>query len=380
VRNQETRSEAVASGKPVHAGTQYRVMVVDDSAVIRGYIVRALESDGEINVVESACNGEQALGAIARTPVDVVVLDIEMPVMDGMTALPMLLKARPSAKVIMVSTLTRQNAAISLQALAKGAADYIPKPTSTRELHGSEIFQRDLISKVKALAGRARRPASDSPAGPSVQKRPLYDDRKVVLRKPSLFQPSVVAIGSSTGGPQALFTVFEKLNSSLRLPVFITQHMPPTVTTILAEHIHRVGGVACIEACDKMRPEPGHVYLAPGDFHMIIEREGKQPIIRINQEPPENFCRPAVDPMLRSLAATYGPNVLGVILTGMGHDGRDGSRAVVEAGGTIIAQDEPTSVVWGMPGAVATAGLCSATLPIDSIAPRILKLVGEGKQ
>ncbi len=370
----------VAGGDPAKIGTQYRVMVVDDSAVIRGFMIRALESDGDVKVVESVGNGEQALKAVVRTPVDVVVLDIEMPVMDGLTALPKLLKARPGVKVIMASTLTRENASVSLQALANGASDYIPKPTSTREIHASEDFRRDLVAKVKALAGERSGRIARSRVAAKEKRSVPQRDTTVVLRRPPIIQPSVVAIGSSTGGPQALLKVFAGLKARLRLPVFVTQHMPPTFTTILAEHIQRAAGVTCVEAHDKTRPEPGHIYLAPGDFHMIVESDGAEPLIRITQDRAENFCRPAVDPMLRSLAKVYGPKVLGVILTGMGHDGREGSRAIVDAGGAIIAQDEPTSVVWGMPGAVATAGLCSATLPIDSIAPRIMKFVGGGKQ
>ena len=364
------------------ADAQYRVMVVDDSAVIRGFMIRALESDGDVKVVESVGDGEQALKAIVRSPVDVVILDIEMPVMDGLTALPKLLKAKPGVKIIMASTLTRQNAAVSFQALAKGAADYIPKPTSTREMHASDNFRRDLLAKIKALAGKgATGRAAKSPTAAPKKKSSLYGDAPIVLRKPPMFQPSVVGIGSSTGGPQALFAVFRGLSTKPRLPILITQHMPPTFTTILAEHIQRVAGIPCVEAKDKMRPEPGHAYLAPGDYHMVVERNDDDVLlIRINQDAPENFCRPAVDPMFRSLAKVFGPRMLGVILTGMGQDGKEGSRAVVDAGGSIIAQDEPTSVVWGMPGAVATAGLCSAILPIELIAPRILKLVGDGNK
>ncbi len=185
----------------------------------------------------------------------------------------------------------------------------------------------------------------------------------------------MVAVGSSTGGPRALFTVFQTLGSKLRVPILITQHMPPTFTTILAEHIERIYGSRCTEARDKERLAPGRIYLAPGDYHMIVERDGGVPEIRIVQGPPENFCRPAVDPMLRSLAAVFGPRVLGVILTGMGRDGLIGSRAIVKTGGTIIAQDEDTSVVWGMPGAVATAGLCSNVIPIGEVAGRVLRFV-----
>ena len=360
---------------PAPARARSRVMVVDDSAAIRGFVARTVESDPEITVVESVGNGRLAVQAISHTEVDVVILDIEMPVMDGLTALPLLLRARPEVKVIMASTLTRRNAAISLRALAAGASDYIPKPTSARDLHGSEDFRRGLVAKIKALAipnvKRERRlGAAEHPT--------LHRGANVVLRAPSAHRPGVLAIGSSTGGPKALFTVFETLKSPLHVPILITQHMPPTFTTILAQHLHRVSGVPCAEAQDREPVKSGRIYLAPGDFHMVVETAGESRVLRITSDPPENFCRPAVDPMLRSLAAAYGPNVLGVILTGMGRDGLNGGHAVIAAGGTMIAQDEPTSVVWGMPGAVATAGLCSATLPIDMVGSHVLRLVDGG--
>ena len=373
--------EAGARGDPPEAArAHYRVMVVDDSAMIRGLLTRTLESDPAIKVVASAGNGELAVKAIARTDIDVVILDIEMPVMDGLTALPQLLRASPGVKVIMASTLTRRNAAISLRALTAGASDYIPKPTSARELHSTDGFRRELLAKVKALGDPAARREKRSAAPLKGPRLNLYRDAEIVLRRPSAHPPQVIAVGSSTGGPRALFTVFQTLGSKLRVPVLITQHMPPTFTAILAEHLERITGAGCAEARDKEALEAGRIYLAPGDFHMIVERKNGTPEIRLTKGPPENFCRPAVDPMFRSIAAAYGPNVLGVILTGMGRDGLNGGRALIEAGGTIIAQDESTSVVWGMPGAVATAGLCSRVPPIDQIAKHMLGLVnGSGR-
>jgi len=373
------RKDAAAASRP-GSGARYRVMVVDDSAVIRGFITRALESDSEIAVVESAGNGDIAVKRIAKTEVDVVVLDVEMPVMDGLTALPLLLKARPGVKVIMASTLTRKNAAVSIKALAAGASDYVPKPTTTREIHSSQDFRRDLVEKVKALAAPRRRGVR--PTTPATVARPAAaapvaatGPARITFRQPSRFPPEVLAIGSSTGGPQALFKVFQTLGTKIKLPILVTQHMPPTFTSILAEHLARVSGATCTEAKDGEPLLAGHAYIAPGDFHMIAERGAGGTLLRTLKDPPENFCRPAVDPMLRSLAALYGPRVLAVILTGMGHDGLAGGRAVVDAGGTLATQDEATSVVWGMPGAVATAGICSTMLPIDRIAPYILKLI-----
>jgi len=367
-----TARGGAAARKPA-SNAAYRVMVVDDSAVIRGFMMRALSQDPEIEVVATAANGQIALKAIERAEVDVIILDIEMPVMDGLTALPRLLRACPGVKVIVASTLTRHNAAISMTALASGASDYIPKPTSSRELHTTADFQRELIEKIKALVGRKHAPTRAKAAAKPGQAWQISKPANVVLRKPSRFVPEVLAISSSTDGPQTLFKLFGMLKTQIKTPVFITQHMPPTFTSILAEHLARASGAPCSEAKDNETPVPGHVYIAPGDYHMTVVREGTGRRIRLNQDPAENFCRPAVDPMLRSLSEAYGPKVLTIILTGMGHDGLDGGRAVVEAGGTLIAQDERTSVVWGMPGAVASAGLASAMLPIEQIAGKVLQ-------
>jgi two-component system chemotaxis response regulator CheB len=199
--------------------------------------------------------------------------------------------------------------------------------------------------------------------------------RPIVLRKPSAALPRIIAIGSSTGGPQALLEVLRDMAASVKLPILITQHMPATFTTLLAEHIERATGVPCAEGKDGETITGGRIYLAPGNFHMMVERAGAGSVIRLNQNPPENFCRPSVDPMLRSMAPLYGASLLTIILTGMGSDGQKGAAEVVQAGGTVIAQDEATSVVWGMPGAVATSGLCSAVLPIKEIGPSVRKLV-----
>ena len=350
---------------------RYRVMVVDDSAVIRGFISRLLESDPEFEVVATAVNGEQAVKAVARCNADVVILDIEMPVMDGLTALPQILKARPGVKVLMASTLTRRNAAISIKALAAGASDYVPKPISAREVHGSADFRRDLFGKIRALAGHGEAAVSGTATARARTLASTAGPAKYVLRKPSAFRPEVLAIGCSTGGPKALFAIFESLKATVNFPIFITQHMPATFTTILAEHIARISGAPCAEGRDKERVEQNRVYLAPGDHHMIIERDADGPVIRLSTAPPENYCRPAVDPMFRSIADTYGARVLSVVLTGMGQDGLDGARAIIDAGGTLVAQDEASSVVWGMPGAVTNAGLCSATLSLHEVAPFI---------
>ena len=382
----EAAAQTTAPGGTV--ANPIRVMVVDDSAVIRGLLTRTLEADPDIAVVASVGNGQMAISALGRADTDVIVLDIEMPVMDGLTALPQLLKVSPDVKVIVASTLTQKNAQISLKALSAGASDYVAKPSST-QLNAATDFKRELIDKVKAL-GRARRGArqrsggaksaakSDLPFRPPVSSKPT-GPTPIVLRTASRVPPSVIAIGSSTGGPQALFAVLGALPSSLQLPILITQHMPPTFTTILAQHLSRVANRPAAEAVDGEAIKPGHIYLAPGDFHMRVEASGTDRVLRLSKDAPENFCRPAVDPMLRSIAQVYGPAVLTVILTGMGSDGAKGGQTIVAAGGTVLAQDETTSVVWGMPGAAAAAGICSAILSLSDIAPNIVRLAAGGR-
>jgi two-component system, chemotaxis family, protein-glutamate methylesterase/glutaminase len=356
-----------------------RVLVVDDSHVIRGLLTRSLDSDPGIKVVASASNGKAAIDEVTKTEIDVVVLDIEMPVMDGMTALPQLLAARPGMQVIMASTLTLKGASISMKALSKGAADYVPKPSSTGEINSAEDFKRELIAKVKSWGAVARR-RRGSAARPGVEPASALARRfpagPVKLREaPALFRPDCIAIGSSTGGPQALFKVFQTMGKVTNLPVFLTQHMPATFTTILAEHLGQASGMPAAEAKDGEPVMAGRIYVAPGDFHMTVQADAGRKVLRLDKNPPENFCRPAVDPMLRSLARAYNGKVLTVILTGMGQDGLKGGHEISAAGGVIAAQDEGTSVVWGMPGAVAHAGLCSAVLPLSDIGPYVRKAI-----
>jgi two-component system, chemotaxis family, protein-glutamate methylesterase/glutaminase len=354
-----------------------RVLVVDDSHVIRGLLTRSLESDPGIKVVATASNGKAAIDEVTRTDIDVVVLDIEMPVMDGMTALPQLLAARPGMQVIMASTLTLKGASISMKALSKGAADYVPKPSSTGEIHSTEDFKRELITKVKSWGAIARRRRASAArpleAAPAPRRFPAGPIK--LKEVPTLFRPDCIAIGSSTGGPQALFKVFQMMGKVTNLPVFVTQHMPATFTTILAEHLGQASDMPAAEAKDGEPVVPGRIYVAPGDFHMTVQTEGGRKVLRLDKNPPENFCRPAVDPMLRSLAKTYNGKVLTVILTGMGTDGLKGGQELSAAGGVIAAQDEATSVVWGMPGAVTSAGLCSAVLPLSDIGPYVRKAI-----
>ena len=372
------------------SSSSIRVMVVDDSAVIRGFLTRFIESDPEIKVVASVSNGQLAVGSMTPGKFDVVVLDIEMPVMDGMTALPLILKSDPAVQVVMASTLTKANAAITLKALEIGAAECLAKPTS-QELAGSTAFRDDLIQKVKALGMVARRrrgiterPQSTAAAsGTATNKAPAPATapapKKFTLR-PEIIKaaPDVIAIGSSTGGPQALMQFFSDLKGGVKQPIFITQHMPATFTTILAEHIAKQSGLQCHEAVEGEVIQGGQIYLAPGNFHMTIKDQGGKKIISLNQDAQENFCRPAVDPMLRSLINVYGKKILAVIFTGMGADGMKSCQQLVDVGGTVLAQDEATSVVWGMPGAVAMAGICTQVLPLASMAKAVKEYAGRG--
>lgn len=375
-------------------GNPYRVLVVDDSAVIRGLIARWLDQDPAISVVATASNGAMAVNYVAAHRPELVILDIEMPVMDGMTALPKIIEIIPDIKIIMASTLTRKNAEISMRALQQGAAEYMPKPETNREINASTQFRQEIILKVKALgmvlrksrgeaapeSRRIQASASARPAGAEATSRlSRMAGTSLMLHRQSSSRPRILAIGSSTGGPQALLQLLTDLKGLNDIPILITQHMPATFTAILAEHLGRATGRPCSEAKDGEPILAGHIYVAPGNFHMIIEKNQDKICLRLNQDPHENFCRPAVDPLFKSVSKCYGSAALGVILTGMGQDGLKGSDELVRNGGTLIAQDEETSVVWGMPGAVSLAGLCSAVLPLKNIGKAAMKLMDGGQ-
>ena len=356
-------------------------MVVDDSLVLRGMISRMINEDPtSAEVVALAGNGQLAVERAQKKDLDVIVLDIEMPVMDGITALPKLLAIDPKLVIIMASTLTTRNAEISLKALSAGAKDYVPKPSSVTPGAGADEFKRELLEKIRALGHRYRRSAlarlstPGAAAAPGVVPRP--PSAPVPLRAVAPIRPQTLVIGSSTGGPNALLAVLKAIPAPFKVPVFITQHMPPTFTGLLAANITRETGHACAEAKEGETVLPGRIYLAPGDYHMTVARSGPQVVIKLNQNAKENFCRPAVDPMLRSMVDIFGRNMLVVILTGMGHDGLSGCEAVVKVGGNVVGQDEATSVVWGMPGAVAKAGLCCAVTPLPQMATQISALLG----
>ncbi len=337
------------------------VLIIDDSAVVRGLVSRWIEADSRLQVAATCADGEVGVRKAAELQPDIVVLDIEMPRMDGLTALPQILKACPKAKVVMASTLTMKGGEITMRALSLGAADYAPKPEAGR-VAGAEAYRKELLDKLVALsprsAGFAPRPVAARAAAP----RPVAPARK----------PSLIAIGSSTGGPQALREVIAALPRDIKVPIVITQHMPKLFTAILAEHLSKLG-LPATEAKEGEPLRPGRIYLAPGDFHMTLRSANGVISAHIDQSPPVNFCRPAVDPLFNSCAKVAGNGVLAVVLTGMGHDGRDGARTIREAGGQVIAQDQASSVVWGMPGAVAEAGLADQILSLKDIGPELTR-------
>ena len=368
------------------------VLVVDDSAVARGLIARWLEDTGEIIVRATAANGEGALAMVRAYDIDVVVLDIEMPGMDGLEALPRLLELAPHLQIMMASTLTERNAEISLRAMELGAVDYVAKP-SNRGLQSATVFQGELVGKVKALAERARKLRDDqgdarqlprfiaAPA-PRPAVRPAVKKAGMAVATGSRLRlaPSLLAIGSSTGGPQAIFALLSALAKPLSVPVVITQHMPPTFTPILAQHITRITGLAAAEARNGETLQANRVYVAPGDNHFEIDLDAGVLKARITQDPPENFCRPAVDPMFRSIARAVGDRALCVVLTGMGRDGAAGAVVVSNAGGIVMAQDEASSVVWGMPRAVYETGIAELVAPVEELAARITSLCNGGRK
>ena len=365
------------------SGERIRIMVVDDSAIIRGIITRWIEAETDMVVVASCRTGLDAVNQIERINPDAVILDIEMPDMDGITALPLLLAKKRDLVVIMASTLTLRNAEISLKALSLGASDYIPKPESNH-LGGADTFRHELVQKIRHLTARlVRRRVPSPPLAPAASLQPAavaaplhHAPTKFSLRPFNHVRPKALLIGSSTGGPQALTALAAELAPIVdRVPVLITQHMPPTFTTILAQHVGRVSARPTYEGTNGQVVRQGNIYIAPGGLHMRVGRQGGNVAISLDDGPQINFCRPAVDPLFMSAIDVWKGDLLAVILTGMGSDGMRGGRDIVTAGGNVIAQDEATSVVWGMPGAAAQAGICSAVLPLNQIGQKIQKIL-----
>lgn len=378
-----------------------RVMVVDDSVVIRGLVGRWIDEDPQLAVVASHRNGRLAVDDVLRSNPDVVILDIEMPDMDGLTALPLLLEKKRNLVVVVASTLTRRNAEISLKALSLGAADYVPKPETNSGVTTSTDFRRELVEKVVNLGLRARSratgrtgqiaPSPQSPAAaprtasghaaPAVGTTPARAKAAgFTLRSYSSVRPRILAIGSSTGGPQALNALMGEIGSSIgQVPVVITQHMPPTFTAILAEHIAKSAGRPAAEGKDGEVLQNGRIYVAPGGRHMVLAKQGTDTVIRLTDGAPVNFCKPAVDPLFHTVAEIYGSATLALVLTGMGSDGAEGVREIGRGGGSIIAQDEESSVVWGMPGAAAHTGMCSDVLPLGDIGRKVSRILLGGR-
>jgi two-component system chemotaxis response regulator CheB len=349
-----------------------RVMVVDDSVVVRKIVTDVLSEDRAIEVVGTAVNGKVALAKIDQLKPDLVTMDIEMPEMNGIEAVRGIRAGAGGAAhnrvpIIMFSTLTERGATATLDALSAGANDYVTKPANVGSVAQSmESVREQLIPKIKALTGR---PISAGPARAAAVAPPPA--RAAQPRTGPGKKPAVLVIGSSTGGPEALARVLPLLPATLPVPVLLVQHMPPVFTRQFAQRLDRLCALRVVEAVDGAPLHPGTVHLAPGDHHLVVRRTPKGNLTSLNQAPPENFCRPAVDPLFRSAVAAYDGAVLAVVLTGMGSDGRGGAAEIRAAGGTVVVQDQATSVVWGMPGAIASAGLADEILPLDRVAEAI---------
>ncbi|MFG1421478.1 protein-glutamate methylesterase/protein-glutamine glutaminase [Roseixanthobacter liquoris] len=414
------------------AGGPIRVMIVDDSVFVRGIISSWLDGDKSFEVVATHSNGKRAADDVVRAAPDAIILDLEMPEMDGLTALPLILERRPNTVVLVASALTRRGAEISLKALNLGAADYLAKPDAGRGNIAAEEFRTELLGKLRGLVDRARRrsvsssaaaasarpataqvavsspafatatapataPMAKAPAAPAAPQAPALARpavstapagaagtgaaQKTVRKRPYSMSPvEIIAVGSSTGGPQALTRIFSDFGPAIaNVPVVIAQHMPPTFTAILAEHVGRAAARTAGEGVDGEILKPGRIYVAPGGKHMVVAKSGSDTVIRLSDGPPVNFCKPAVDPLFDSVAAIYGAHVLAIVLTGMGSDGSKGAGVIADAGGSVIVQDEESSVVWGMPGATYAAGNASELISVSNIGAKVTRLLMGGR-
>jgi two-component system chemotaxis response regulator CheB len=368
---------AALNKRLLQPGERIRVLVVDDSVVIRRLVTHALGEDPALEVVGAAANGAIALQRIPQFNPDVLTLDIEMPEMDGLETLRRVRRDYPHLRVIMFSTRTERCAAVTLEALTLGADDYVTKASNERSLDRSMARLREqLIPKIKQffhLPGQSRAVACPEPARITVP--PPWGGTPVL--QITKMRPKVVVIGVSTGGPAALGAILPKLPPRFPLPILVVQHMPPMFTRLLAERLHANCRLPVEEAMQDAPVEPGRILIAPGDFHLkVTAHNGRGVRVCLDQSPQQNSCRPAVDALFASIGEVYGGAVIAAILTGMGQDGLRGAEILKTHGATILAQDEASSVVWGMPGAVVNAGLADRVLPLDQVVPEILRVAG----
>ena len=353
-----------------------RVLIVDDAVVVRRLVSDALAGDPDIEVVGTAANGRIALQKIPQVNPDVITMDVEMPELNGIETVRALRPQYPKLPVIMFSTLTERGAAATLDALQAGASDYVTKPANVGSVAlAQQRVRDDLIPRIKHLAGRVAQAAVAAPATrPVVVSPPARASVRPFVAHGDT-RPAIVAIGVSTGGPNALADLIPQLPGDLRVPVVIVQHMPPMFTRLLAERLNAQSPLTVREASHGLPIGPGTVTIAQGDYHMVLERRGTDVVAVLNQDPPENSCRPAVDPLFRSVVSLYGARTLAVILTGMGQDGLHGCQHVRDAGGQVLAQDEASSVVWGMPGFVVRGGLADKVVSLSEMAAEVSRRV-----
>jgi two-component system chemotaxis response regulator CheB len=352
-----------------------RVLVVDDSVVVRQIVSKILADDPMIEVAGTAPNGHIALARIPQVKPDLISLDLEMPEMGGLETLDEIRRLYPRLPVVMLSTYTEFGARETLMALSRGAQDYVTKPSQLgSETKAAEHVRDGLIPKIKGLC----HDLIGAPAFP-----PVAPQRKGPIPLPAgperLSRVDVLLIGASTGGPQALTVLLPEIPADFPLPILIVQHMPPIFTRSLAERLTSISKIAVEEAVAGEIPRPGRAWLAPGDFHLVVKKDDASIRIGTNQDPPANSCRPSADVLFRSAAEAYGPGVLAVVLTGMGRDGLEGCRAIRAQGGQVLAQDQATSVVWGMPGFVTQAGLAQRVLPLDQIGAEVRRRADVGR-
>jgi two-component system chemotaxis response regulator CheB len=354
---------------------QIQIMIVDDSLVVRKVLINVLSSDPDLAIAGWASNGRLALAKLQTLRPDIILLDIEMPEMNGLETIPGIRKILPHVPIIMFSTLTERGAEATLDALALGASDYLAKPSNQNMAATSEAIQRDLVPKIKALCHFSARVQIPVPRVPSpIAQAPRHEIRfhSAPVRSTQL---KIIAIGVSTGGPDALAKLLPSFPANFPLPVVIAQHMPAIFTMLLAKRLATKCALPVRECQPGDLLGPSCVWIAPGDYHMVVQEEDHRVRLHTHQGPRENFCRPSVDVLFRSVAAVYGASSLGVILTGMGQDGLKGCEALSAAGASVIVQDEASSVVWGMPGFVARAGLAEKILPLDQICAEIMRRV-----